>query len=351
MRLFRCSLGLWLLLCLVGRSQAIDRDELCCINSKLHGKVLDFTNNHGSDNRIWSRALCQKRDLYVYVPPGYDPTLSYSFGFYMHGAGQDEDAFVQNIVQRFDEAIATGKLPPLIIAAPDGSLKGRPSLLRSASFWANGIAGRFEDYVQQDLWNFMNCNFRIRPEREAHALIGASMGGTGAFSHGIKYKDRYKMVVGVMPAVNLRWVDADGHYESKFDPNNWGWRSRMKPLEVIGRPDVPFKVRAFELFRPIVGHGANAIARLSSFNPIEQIDRYCLKEGELSMYIGYGGCDEFNIDAQVDSFLYFAKCRGISVTADFDPCGHHTTEFGLKLLPNIMTWIAPQVPPPVKLPE
>ena len=122
----------------------------------------------------------------------------------------------------------------------------------------------------------------------------------------------------------------------------------MNPLEVVGRPGI-INVRAGELFRPVVGHGSEAIARLSSYNPIEMIDRYCLKDGELSMYIGYGGCDEFNIDTQVNSFLYLCKCRGIEVTVDFDPCGHHNTAFGLKLLPNILTWIAPQVPPPVRL--
>ncbi len=350
MRLFCVTLGVWLLLLwMVGTSQALGRDDLGCINSKLKGKVLDFTNNHGFDNRIWSPALGKKRDMYVYVPPGYDPCLSYSLGIYLHGAGQDEDAFVDSIVQYFDDAMACGRMPPFIIAAPDGSLRGRPSLLRSASFWANSPAGRYEDYVQQDVWGFLNANFRIRPEREAHALVGASMGGTGSFGHGIKYKERYKIVIGVFPAVNLRWTDARGHYESKFDPNNWGWRSQVKPLEVIGRPPFPIKVRAGEMFRPVVGYGSDAISLLSSFNPIEIMECSGLKDGELSMYIGYGGCDEFNIDTQVNSFLYLAKCRGINITVDFDPCGHHNTAFGLKLLPNIINWFAPQVPPPVRL--
>ena len=350
MRLFRLALGVWLLLSMVESSQAFGRrDELCCINSKLKGRVLDFTNNHGFDNRIWSHALCQKRDLYVYVPPGYDPQISYSFAIYMHGAMQDENSFVRDIVQHFDEAIVCGRLPPFIIAAPDGSLKGRASILRSASFWANSPAGRFEDWVQQDVWDFVNLNFRIRPEREAHALIGASMGGTGAFGQGIKYRDRFRIVIGVFPAVNLRWVDCHQHYERKFDPDCWGWRSRLKPLEVVGRPAGPFKVRAGEFFGSVTGLRPDAIELLSSFNPIELIDRYGLKDGELSMYIGYVGRDEFNIDAQVDSFLYFAECRGIHITTDFDPCGHHNVQGGLKLLPNILTWIAPQVPPPILL--
>ena len=47
------------------------------VNRQLHGRVLDYTANHGQDRRIYSPALCQKRDLYVYLPPCYDPCKQY----------------------------------------------------------------------------------------------------------------------------------------------------------------------------------------------------------------------------------------------------------------------------------
>src|SRR5580704_9367501 len=46
--------------------------ELKTLNVQLNGKVLDFTHNHGGDYRIWSWALCEKRDLYVYLPPCFN---------------------------------------------------------------------------------------------------------------------------------------------------------------------------------------------------------------------------------------------------------------------------------------
>src|SRR4029077_14990653 len=121
--------------------------ELARINRRLQGQVLDFTNNHGKDRRIWSAALGQKRDLYVYLPPGYDPAKKYPLGIFLHGAGQDERFFLKSLAKEFDKAICEGKLPPVIVAAPDGSMLGRPSYFKMATFFTNSDAGRYEDYV------------------------------------------------------------------------------------------------------------------------------------------------------------------------------------------------------------
>src|SRR5438046_2584035 len=103
-------------------------------NHELHGQILDFTHNHGHDRRLWSPALGEKRDLYVYLPPCYDPTKRYPLLIYLHGANQDEEFFTCG-AKLFDKAIVEGKFPPVILAVPDGSLKGRPSWYGSASFW------------------------------------------------------------------------------------------------------------------------------------------------------------------------------------------------------------------------
>jgi hypothetical protein len=49
------------------------------LNHCLKGHVDDYTHNHGADRRIWSDALQQPRDLYVDLPPGYDPQQQYPF--------------------------------------------------------------------------------------------------------------------------------------------------------------------------------------------------------------------------------------------------------------------------------
>jgi pimeloyl-ACP methyl ester carboxylesterase len=327
-------------------AQALGRaNSLRRINERLCGRVIDHTHNHGHNHRIWSASLCEWRDLYVYLPPGFDPCQRYPVVVYLHGFTQDEQYFVENQVQLFDDAIASGRLPPLIIAIPDGSLPGRPAVRNSVTFFANSRAGRFEDFVIKDVWNFVTANYPIRPEREAHVLTGSSMGGSAAFALAIKHRDLFKTVVGFFPAVNLRWVDCHQRYMRNFDPCCWGWREKLRPCEVVGRFYGVLTVRFKVLSDPLFGRGPHVLHCMSRINPIELLDFCDVQPGELDMYIAYGGKDEFNIDAQVESFLHRAKERCLAVGVAYDPRGRHDLETGTRLFPAAVEWLAPLLAP------
>jgi pimeloyl-ACP methyl ester carboxylesterase len=312
----------------------------------LHGQLLDFTNNNGADRRIYSPALHEYRDLYVYLPPGFDPEQEYPIILLLHGFTEDEGSFLQH-VQILDEAMACGDLPAAIMAAPDGSIKGRPSIHHSHSLFANTQVGDFEDFLMIDVWNFLVENFPIRPEPEAHVLVGVSMGGCAAFRLAIDHRDQFKVVLGIFPALNLRWVDCHGRYWSKFDPCCWGWRTKSRPHEVVGRfYGGLVKVRSRMLMDSLIPkRGPAAIAELSRLNPIERIDATCLQEGELAMFVAYAGRDEFNLDAQAESFIYLARERGLTVTAVYDPDAKHNFASGLKMFPDAIRWVAPLLAP------
>ncbi len=321
------------------------RGELDRVNRRIQGRVLDFTKNHGADNRIWSPVLQQWRDLYVYLPPGYDPHQCYPVILYFHGFSQDELFFLRRQIQMFDEAIVSGCLPPAIIAVPDGSLKGRATFKSTGSFFVNSNAGNYEDFVIQDVWGFLTHNFPIRPEREAHVLTGASMGGFAAYHLGIKYRQCFGVVAALFPPLNLRWVDCHGRYRANFDPCCWGWRTELRPHEVVGRFFGVITIKMKNLTDPLFGRGPEVIDQISRVNPIEMLDSYCLHEGELAMYIAYAGCDQFNLDAQVESFLYRAKQKGLTVDVAYDPKGRHNFRTGVRLFPGFVAWLGPRLAP------
>lgn len=320
--------------------------ELNRINSQLAGRVVDFTHNHGSDNRIWSEALQQKRDMYVYLPPGFDPCKQYPLAIWLHGYAQDEFVFLSDVIRPLDSAIAAGRLPPVIIVAPDGSIRGKGCILTATSFFLNCEAGRFEDYLMVDVWNFVMGRFPIHPCRDAHAILGVSMGGAAAFNKGIKFSTYFRHIVGIFPPLNLRWQDCCGRYSANFDPNCWGWRTDFVHRRTVVAHFYGFPVHIRTILNPLYSrHNPEALPAIARNNPIEMLDLYDVPPGLLDMHVSYGDKDQFNIDAQVESFLFVAHRRGLNVTVQFEPKGKHDRATARRFLPGIIDWLAPRLAP------
>jgi S-formylglutathione hydrolase FrmB len=317
------------------------------VNRRLAGHVDDYTHNHGADRRLWSPALGQCRDLYVYTPPGFDPHRRYPLMLWLHGFAQDEYSFLADVIEPLDRAIAKGRLPPVIIAAPDGSLTGNPCLLTAGSFFLNTPAGAFEDYLMVDVWDFVLGHYPIRPERGAHVVAGVSMGGGAAYNKAFKYSDRFGVVLGVFPPLNVRWQDCHGRWNGPFDPDCWGWRTDYEHgRAVVGRFYGVVTVRLRNVLYPLYGrHYPDVADEIARENPIEMLDLYQVHDGLLAMYIAYAGRDQFNIGAQVESFLYVARQRGIGVTVGYDPHGRHDLPTALRLMPDALAWLAAQLAP------
>jgi S-formylglutathione hydrolase FrmB len=311
---------------------------------RLAGKLMDHTGNHGMDRRMYSRALGHKRDVYVYLPPGYDPNQRYPVVFFLHGFAEDEKSFLR-VVSWVDEAMDKGKLPAAIVVCPDGSVTGNLNPASPGSFFINSRLGDFEDYVLQDVWDLVCQNYSIRCEKEAHVLVGVSMGGFAAFNLGIRHRYAFGVVVGIFPPVNLRWMDDCGNYMANFNPYKWGWRTDLcKRTDIMGKVGL-FTYRINKLVEPLFGCDDGAIYDVARENPIELIDRCKVRNGELEMYIAYAGRDEFNIDAQVESFLYLCKFRGIGVGVGYAPLGRHDGQTAYQLWPGIVEWLAPRLAP------
>ncbi len=335
------SLGLLLAFAPSASAHFFNTFQLNGANRRMAGKVLEFTSNHGRDNRVWSNSLQQCRDIYVYTPPCYNPGKQYPVVFYLHGFLQDERSFF-TWIEKLDRAIRDGWFPPTIVVAPDGSINGKPSNTAPVSFYINSKAGKFEDYLMIDIWEWAHRNFSIRPEREAHAFVGVSMGGGAAYDVGIRHRDKVGVLVGMFPALNLRWVDCHGQYFGNFDPNCWGWREDVRrKREPIGKYFAgAVRITIGRFVEPLFGFGQDAVSGMSEHNPIEHLTRENIQNGEQALFVGYAGRDEFNLDAQAESFLYVARQRGIKVTTAYAPWGHHNTPTALRLLPETLCWLA-----------
>ena len=322
------------------------------------GQIWDFTNNSGADYRIYAPSLRQKRDVYVYTPPGFsweDRQTRYPLLIWLHGYLGDERDFVRTVAPILDRAIQRGECPPLICMAPDGSIAGDfpeddPLEGGGGSWFVNSRAGRFQDYLIKDLWEWVHDRFPIRPERDAHAIAGWSMGGFAAYNIALKYRDRFAIVAGVSPPLNMRYVDLNGNYMSDFRPGQWGLRASFSDPDetlayfpydtyVLGIPtrvQIPITVEMW--FGPVWGLGRAGAEFVSRESPLELMARSPIRPGELDLYVAYAKDDPLNIDAQVESFVWWCRESGIPITVRAG-YGGHTTAFLESQLPELFRWL------------
>jgi S-formylglutathione hydrolase FrmB len=315
--------------------RAVDR-----VNAQICGTLVDFTHNNGCDRRIFSTALCECRDLYVYLPPNYDPHGQYPLLIWLHSYTDDECEFAHHVVPLLDAAVSSGKLPPLVVAAPDGSIAGEYHWFAFGSWYVNSARGRFADYIVDDVLPFMQQNFAVCRERSGHAIAGFSMGGFGAYSIALKNPDKFKIVGGISPALNLRHTGPCNNYRADFVPGESTLRDSYRSNEVIGEfYGGMMKVRAWMIIKPVFGSSSDAITRVSRDNPIELLDRIDMSAGSQDYFAAYGRNDELNIGAQVESFVYAAALHGIQVDSKSYECGDHSIPFMQQVLPDFFEWL------------
>jgi S-formylglutathione hydrolase FrmB len=317
--------------------------DLTLLNRQLRGQVHDYTANHGQDRRMDSPCLGQRRDLYVYVPPGYDPAKRYPLVVWLHGLAQDETSFLA-IAPVLDREMAAGTLPRCVIAAPDGTVRGRASLREPPSMYLNSPLGRYEDFVIYDVWNHVVQRYPIRVEKDAHVLAGASMGAFGAYNLGIKHRHEYGVVAGVLPPLNLRYADARGRTTGDYNPAGSAWLNEYRPNATVASfgPLGMVSVRQRDMIAPVFGEGPDVMARVAAENPAEMLITHKVKPGELAMFAGYAERDEFNFDAQTESFAAVARGQGLDVHTVRVP-GKHDKESAMRMVPSFVEWMRPRL--------
>jgi S-formylglutathione hydrolase FrmB len=127
-------------------------------------------------NSVPSKILPRPVPYCVLLPPSFDAekTRRFPILYFLHGLGDNEQTFLHtggwNLAEDLRE---NGRLKDFLIATPAGE----------ASFYINSRDGkvRYEDFLLQEFFSFIERHYRVRSGRANRAISGISMGGYGAF--------------------------------------------------------------------------------------------------------------------------------------------------------------------------
>ena len=138
------------------------------------------------------------RRMQIWTPPGYNASNKKLPVLYLiHGAGDNDTSWnrVGKAGDILDNLYAEGKIEPMIVVMPDGSIS----------------TDLFPDELVKDIIPYMEQNYRCRTDAEGRAIAGLSRGGLETLNSFMDYPDKFTYI-GVMSSC---WFGQDRGDELK----------------------------------------------------------------------------------------------------------------------------------------
>jgi hypothetical protein len=98
---------------------------------------------------------------------------------------------------------------------------------------------------------------------------------------------------------------------------------------------------------PVFGCGPEAWEQIKALNPADLIFSTNLQPCELKMYLHYPALDNFNFDAQIRSFEWLARSRGIPVETHRAWFSFHMINYFRRATIDVNRWLGRNLPAPV----
>lgn len=146
-----------------------------------------------------SRVAGDKRDYFIYTPPGYNPKKRYPLLVLCHGFSDYADGWSAVGKANFilDNLIARGEVKPLIVVMALGYGVSvdtlRTGLQRPPDTWKSNAA-KFSEALLTEVLPAVERNYRIEQKPERRAIAGLSMGGGEALLVGLNHLDRFAWI-------------------------------------------------------------------------------------------------------------------------------------------------------------
>ena len=147
---------------------------------------------------IYSSALKATMGFDIYLPPGYSSNQHHPVLYSLYGYGGNQHSMLGGFMalnKLADELIASGKIKPLIIVAPDykNSFGVNTSPEQGVNS-AGGTIGRYEDYLIHELIPYVDMHYASTKTRDGRFIEGYSMGGFAALHLGFLHPELFSKI-------------------------------------------------------------------------------------------------------------------------------------------------------------
>ena len=253
---------------------------------------------------LYSECLTRMTMVDVILPEMRETRLldnsKYPVLWLLHGATDDQTCW-----QRFTAVERYAQKRGIAVVMPAVDI----------SFYANTDAGRYFDYVTEELPRIITSQFPVSPLREDNFVAGMSMGGHGAMKLGFTKPEKYA-AIGIFSCANfIDLMDGPVPKDKRHPLNFVRWT-------VFGTKDGDLsKCHNTE-------HDNRYLARLASESgkPLPRIFGCC-------------GCQDSCHDAEMADLHYFASLPSPFDVVFFDGDGVHYFDFWDRWLDVFIQWL------------
>jgi predicted alpha/beta superfamily hydrolase len=180
-----------------------------------------LTGNIKRHRAFRSRVLGNRRDVLVYLPPGYRRSLRRRYPvLYLHDGQNVFDAATSfagvewGVDETAQRLICRKLIEPLIIVAVANIGEERiheyaptPGVIEPKDHprkRSRGLAGIYGQFLIEELKPFIDQKYRTKPEAEFTGLGGSSLGGLATLAMGIFFSETFRRLIVMSPSI---WWD------------------------------------------------------------------------------------------------------------------------------------------------
>jgi predicted alpha/beta superfamily hydrolase len=224
-----------------------------------------LTGNVRHLGRVRSETLGNERDVWVYLPPGYDksPKTRYPVLYFHDGQNVFDaaTAFI-GVEWQADETLealmGSGAIREVIAVAVANTPRRMDEYtqVRDGHHGVGGSADAYLRFLVHELKPRIDTEFRTLLGREHTALVGSSLGGLVSLYGGVAAWETFGLVAGVSPVFAWRDHDLEKRYDSAprehLPLRIWIDMGTAEDPSAVGANGVPAHILELRRFRDLL---------------------------------------------------------------------------------------------------